>query len=184
MTSKTKKTHEKHVKSIADTKPGTTWQEFIEIAEAYGFKCGLRQNFTGNARQGGIEEEIIFFHEEKGLILYAHSYDQTCVNDAMVYGEVRIKEEELSAKQLHALYRPYVNENNTCSFSVQVVYGLFSHLDAISEVCEFSKTWSTKNTSLWLLNYMDVKVENHDREKINQHKIDVCTPEVRKIIFG
>lgn len=184
MTSETKKTQEKHIKSIADTKPGTTWQEFIEIAEAYGFKCGLRQNFTGNARQGGVEEEIIFFHEEKGLILYACSYDQTCVNDAMVYGEVKIKEEKLSTKQLYALYRPYVNKNNTCSFSVQVVFGLFSHLNAISETCEFSKTWSTENTAMRFLNYMDVKVENYDREKINQQKIDACTLEVRKIIFG
>lgn len=166
-----------------DTQLGGTWQEFIEIAKAYGFKCGFCQNFIGNAREGVEEEEIIFFHEEKGLILHAESYDRTCVNSAMVYGEVKITGEELTDKQMYVLYRPCVNENKTCSFSVQVVSGFCYHLDAISEACELSKTWSTDHF-LWFLNYMDVKVENYDYKKINQQKIAACTPEVQKIIFG
>lgn len=38
---------EEHLKSIGDTHFSITWQDFIEIARAYGFKCGFCQKFTG-----------------------------------------------------------------------------------------------------------------------------------------
>lgn len=91
-------THElkrKHLKDIGDTHFDITWQDFIEITRAYGFKCGFCQNFigTGWSDEKGIEEEeIIFFHEEKGLILHAESLDGKYVNSAKVYGEIKINE--------------------------------------------------------------------------------------------
>lgn len=173
----------KKQKFTVDTRPGTTWQEFIEIAKAYGFKCGLCQKFTGDAREGGVEEEeVILFHEEKGLILYATSYDKTMLNDAYVYGEVKMTKEK-DYENLHILFRPNVNENSTCSFSIQVIYGLCYRLELISKNYKFSKTWSTKQ-SLCFINYMDREVKNYNREEINCKKIAACVPEVRKIIFG
>lgn len=81
-----------YLKSIGDTYFGITWIDFIEIAKAYGFKSGYFQKFTGTGRsnKGVEEEEIIFFHKEKGLILHAESYDGESVNNANVYGEVKI----------------------------------------------------------------------------------------------
>ena len=175
-----------HLKSIGDTHFGITWIDFIEIAKAYGFKSGYCQKFTGTgwSDKGVEEEEIIFFHEEKGLILHAESYDGESVNSAKVYGEVKIGD-KLEKNQCEALNgcSHGGNGNGTMSFDVDVREGFRFHLDALSEAFEFSKSWS-KVPFLWFLNYMDTKNENYSYEKINKQKIDASTPEVRKIIFG
>lgn len=183
----TNQTKREHLESIGDTHFGITWQEFIEIAKAYGFKCGFCQKFTGTSwsDEGVEEEEIIFFHEEKGLILHAESFNGKSVNSAKVYGEVKLKGGNLEENQWDALTgcSHCGNENGTMSFDVDVREGFRFHLDAVSEAFEFSKSWSTV-PFLWFLNYMDTKDENYSYEKINKQKIAVCTPEVRKIIFG
>ena len=175
-----------HLKSIGDTHFGITWIDFNEIAKAYGFKSGYCQKFTGTgwSDKGVEEEEIIFFHEEKGLILHAESYDGKSVNSANVYGEVKIGN-KLEKNQWEALSgcSHGGNGNGTMSFDVDVREGFRFHLDALSEAFEFSKSWS-KVPFLWFLNYMDTKNENYSYEKINKQKIDASTPEVRKIIFG
>ena len=175
-----------HLESIGDTHFGITWQKFVEIVKAYGFKSGYCQKFTGTgwSDKGVEEEEIIFFHEEKGLILHAESYDGKSVNSAKVYGEVKIGE-ELERNQWEALNgcSHGGNGNGTMSFNVDVRKGFRFHLDALSEAFEFSKSW-TKVPFLWFLNYMDTKDKNYSYEKINKQKIDASTPEVRKIIFG
>lgn len=170
-----------HLKSISDTHFGITWIEFVEFAKAYGFQISYYEKFTGRNEE---EEEIIFFHEEKGLILHAVSYAGKYVNSAKVYGELK-KSDKLTKNQQEALNgcsQSPIN-NNTMSFDVDVREGFRFHLDALSEAFEFSKNWS-KVPFLWFLNYMDTKDENYNYEKITQHKIDACTPEVRKIIFG
>lgn len=93
-----------HLKSIGDTHFGITWINFIEIAKAYGFKSGYCQKFTGTgwSDKDVEEEEIIFFHEEKGLILHAESFDGKSVNSAKVYGEVKIGD-KLEKNQCEAL---------------------------------------------------------------------------------
>ena len=175
-----------HLKSIGDTHFGITWIEFIEVAKAYGFKSGYCQKFTGTgwSDKGVEEEEIIFFHEEKGLILHAESFSGKSVNSAKVYGEVKIGD-KLEENQWEALNgcSHGGNGNGTMSFKVDVREGFRFHLDALSEAFEFSKSWSTV-PFLWFLNYMDTKDENYSYKKINEQKIDACTPEVRKIIFG
>ena len=175
-----------HLKSIRDTHFGITWIEFIEVAKASGFKSGYCQKFTGTgwSDKGVEEEEIIFFHEEKGLILHAVSFSGKSVNSAKVYGEVKIGD-KLEENQWEALNgcSNGGNGNGTMSFDVDVREGFRFHLDALSEAFEFSKSWSTV-PFLWFLNYMDTKDENYSYKKINEQKIDACTPEVRKIIFG
>lgn len=175
-----------HLKSIGDTHFGITWIDFIEIAKAYGFKSSYCQKFTGTgwSDKGVEEEEIIFYHEEKGLILHAESYDGKSVSSAKVYGEVKIGD-KLEKNQWEALNgcSHGGNGNGTMHFDVDVREGFRFHLDALSEVFEFSKSWS-KVPFLWFLNYMDTKDENYSYKEINKQKINACTPEVRKIIFG
>lgn len=178
----------KHLESIGDTHFGITWNDFIEIAKAYGFKCGFCQKFTGTSwsdEKGIEEEEIIFFHEEKGLILHAESFNGKSVNSAKVYGEVKLNGDKIEEDQWNALNgcSHGGNGNGTMYFNVDVREGFRFHLDAVSEAFEFSKSWS-KVPFLWFLNYMDTKKKNYNYEKINKTKIASCTPEVRKIIFG
>lgn len=175
-----------HLKSIGDTHFGITCINFIEIAKAYGFKSGYCQKFTGTgwSDKGVEEEEIIFFHEEKGLILHAESFDGKSVNSAKVYGEVKIgdKLEKNQCEALDGCSYGY-NGNGTMYFDVDVREGFRFHLDALSEAFEFSKSWS-KVPFLWFLNYMDTENKNYSYEKINMQKIVASTPEVYKIIFG
>lgn len=182
----TNQAKKEHLESIGDTHFGITWQSFIEIAKTYGFKSGYCQKFTGTGWSGkGVEEEeIIFFHEEKGLILYAESYNGKSVNNAKVYGEVKISE-NIERNQWNALNgcSHSGNGNGTMSFDVDVREGFRFHLDALSEAFEFSKTW-TKVPFLWFLNYMDTKNKSYDYEKISMKKIKASTPEISKIILG
>ena len=184
----TNESKREHLESIGDTHFGITWNDFIEIAKAYGFKCGFCQKFTGTGwsdEKGIEEEEIIFFHEEKGLILHAESFDGKSVNSAKVYGEVKLNGDKLEEEQWNALNgcSHGGNGNGTMYFNVDVREGFRFHLDAVSEAFEFSKSWS-KVQFLWFLNYMDTKKKNYNYEKINKKKIASCIPEVRKIIFG
>lgn len=184
----TNESKREYLESIGDTHFGITWNDFIEIAKAYGFKCGFCQKFTGTGwsdKKGIEEEEIIFFHEEKGLILYAESFDGKSVNSAKVYGEVKLNENKIEEDQWNALNgcSHGGNGNGTMYFNVDVREGFRFHLDAVSEAFEFSKSWS-KVQFLWFLNYMDTKKKNYNYEQINKKKIASCTPEVRKIIFG
>lgn len=175
-----------HLKAIGDTYFNITWVDFIEIVKAYGFKSGYRKKFAGSGWSGKEveEEEIIFFHEEKGLILYAESYDGKSVNSAKVYGEVKIAD-NLEAKQLEALNgcSHGSNGNGTIYFDVDVREGFCFHLNALSKAFEFSKIWS-KPPFLWFLNYMETHVESSNYKEVSKQKIYACTPEVRKIIFG
>lgn len=111
-----------------------TWINFIEIVKTYGFKSGYCQKFTGTgwSDKGIEEEEVIFFHEEKGLILYAESYDRKSVNSAKVYGEVKIGN-KLETNQLEALIccSHCNNGNGTISFNVDVRENLRFQLDAL-----------------------------------------------------
>lgn len=180
-----------HVKTeqlmrLGDTFFDITWQDLIKIVKEYGFKCGFCHKFTGTgfSDKKVIEEEVIFFHEEKGLILHATSIDGNKVCCATVYGEVK-SNEMLTAKQLDALKGClYIrcNKNNTMSFLVDVQEAFKEHLNAISEAFGFSKSW-TKVPFMYFLNYMEV-LKNYDYKKISMEKVAYSKPEVRKIIFG
>lgn len=124
-----------HLESIGDTHFGITWQDFIEIVRTYGFKCGFCQKFTGTGwsdEKGIEEEEIIFFHEEKGLILHAESFDGKSVNSAKVYGEVKINE-TLTENQWDALNgcSHGGNGNGTMYFDVDVREGFRFHISTL-----------------------------------------------------
>lgn len=174
-----------HLKGIGDTHCGITWSKFIDIAKNYGFECGYSQKFAGTGYSDHVEEEeIIFYHKEKGLILHAESFDAKSINSAKVYGEVKTTD-KLTSSQLSALNGCSFggNPNNTISFDVDVREGFVYHLEALSEAFEFSQRWSTV-PFLWFLNYMDTEKPNYDYKKITAEKIAASSPEVSKIIYG
>ena len=173
-----------HLSSIGDTHLGISWEDFKAIATAYGFKPGFCQTFSGTGwgENGVEEEEIIFFHEEKGLILHAESYNGKDVNSAKVYCEVKV-DENREKEQWAALNGCSFggNGNGTMEVNVDVREGFLFHLNALSDVFDFSKCW-TKVPFLWFCNYMETSEPNYDYEKINREKIKKCSAEVQKII--
>lgn len=169
-------------KSIKDTDLLISWVDFIEIAKAYGFKSGYCHKFIGEFPKDTPieEEEIIFFNEEKGLILYAESFNNH-MNSAIIYGEVKSKHKN-SFDALNGCSFGS-NKNGTIHFFVDVREGLRRHLDRLSDAFEFSKSWS-ETPFLWFLNYMDTKDENYNFKEITKKKIESSSPEVKHIIFG
>ena len=178
------------MRSITEEHLDTSWKQFIKLTKAYGFKCGFCQKFTDTgiwpwSNKGPEEEEIIFFHEEKGFILYANSY-RTYVKEAKLYGE--IKADVLKKCQLDALSGcDYArNGDGTMTLEADVSEGFCFKFNALVETFEFSKSWS-KVPFLWFLNYVETEQEDYSRDsrqKINEKKIAYCTPEVSRIIFG
>ena len=174
-------------KEMGDTYFGVTWAEFLKLVKDYGFKVGYSEKFTGInqwEKKSVEEEEVIFYNEERGLILYAESYNGTSVNSAEVYAEVKIGE-FITDEQREALNgcSHGVNEIGTMYVQIDVREGLRFHLEALFKAFELSKTWSTV-PFLWFLNYMDIRDKDYDYMKINRRKLDACMPEVSKIIFG
>ena len=183
------------LKHIDDTYSGMPWVDFIEIAKAYGFKSSYYNKFMNRYCEDFEEEEIIFFHEEKGLILYAESFtykndSQKSVNRAHVYGEIKcsfntlLENPHRILRQCNTGSTPY----GTIYIDVDVYEGLRCKLDGIAESFEFMKIWNQANNNttflLFFLNNRETMNINYNSREINRKKIDACTPEVRKIIFG
>ena len=185
----------KHLEELGDTHFGITWEDFIQIAKGLGFENALTLPFIGTSSYEDAkrdEEEIIFFHKEKGLILHAVSFtlcEERSVNSAKVYGEIKIGE-KLSDAQWNALHgcSHGGTGHGTMTFDVDVREGFCHHINAISEVFEFLPNW-TEVPFLWFLNY----TEEHNLpecfgdktyEKITHDKIKACKPEVSKIIYN
>lgn len=175
---------EEHLKSIGDTYFDIPFNDFITIIKEYGFECGYYHDFKDDGKKQ--QEEVIYFHKDKGLILYANSCFDKIINDAKVYGEVEIDWKNHDRhKFVEAMYHCSHgdNGNGTMYFNLDGREGLISNLEVISDTFVFSKQW-TKAQRLWFLNYVDTEKENYDYNEINKQKILSSMPEVQKIIYG
>ena len=171
------KTKAEYLKEIGDTYYGISWADFLRIVKDYGFKIGYCQKYTNSWSSKGTEEEnIIFFLEEKGLILHASSYEGN-LNTAKIYGGVKVGD-KVEKQQIKALEWCSCghNGNGTMHFDVDVREGFRYHLDALLEAFEFSKSWTK-------VQHLNLDLSN-EQIYINRNMINQSCPEVRKIIFG
>ena len=169
-----------HLKRVKDTYFGISWGEFKGILDEEGFVCGYRKEFHGREH---IEEEVIYFHEAKGLIVFADSYRGKSINSAHLYGEVYSK--ELTGDQWTVLqgFSMSSNGDGTISFSLDMREGFRNRLNDLSEVFEFSKTWSTE-PFMWFMNYMETNKDSNRYRIVTKGKIEEALPGVKKIIYG
>lgn len=63
----------KIMKSFGDTHWRTTWDEFIKLLDDMGFREGLSYKFRPDPDEPREETAIIYYHLEKGLVLWATS---------------------------------------------------------------------------------------------------------------
>ncbi len=168
-------------KETGDTYFEISWKDFIEIITKYGFKCAYKKNFMGT---NNVEEEAIFFHAGKGLILYASTVNGNLLYNAHVYGVLRLENvRKLTNEQCNALDYCVHNSNGLgyIYFDVDAREGLLYRLKALSGAFSFSRRWN-KKPFLFFINYMDKKDQNFNYQEITDRKIDSCTEEVRLII--
>ena len=182
-----------------DTHANISLTDLVAIVTTFGFEEGYRRQFISNFDNAPTsEDEVIFYHEEKGLILYAETYRKSVinpcssVNSAKIYGEVITNRETLTDKQRNALIDCSHNgiKKGSIQFDIDYRCGFLTKLSSIAKAFEFSKSWSGV-PPLWFLNHVEVAALGRDYYKagetanrINQRKIVQCTPEVRKIIYG
>ena len=162
---------------VKDSTMSTTYQEFIELAQAAGFEIGYRNSFNGTGFTGAAEateseEECILYHPESGTIIYAESIGGDVLNNATVYCEIKIKSVTLSKEQSDAIKRCYqvYNGNHTISISFDGRTGFISKLNQISNAFVFSK----KRSAVFFPNFRNYMEANDPVSKtsmINHQKV-------------
>lgn len=183
-----------HLESIGDTYWGIKWDTFINLIETNGFKTALRYDFEYNGfSKPSIEEAILYYHPQKGLIIWAESFGgKDHINGGKLYGEVYMKEEMWQdiTKVLtssHGSFAYWDKESNIDVYKEQVYFnfdireGLIHNINKVEEVIPFAPVW--KDTQfLWFVDYVEDKVPGYDYKEITQQKISRCPKEFQDII--
>lgn len=174
-----------YLKNIGDTNFGMSWNEFLSLCENQGFEIAYRKDFIDDQwKQKNIEEEIVLIHREKGFVLYADSYcSKTSVNDAKLYGEIRMKEDIDKHVAFEALsgYSHSGTQYNTQEISLDVRRGMVTKLNQLDGKFEFVIPWN-EMPFVWFLNYMEAKTLSKEYKKINQQKIALMSSDAQQIM--
>lgn len=171
-----------HLKNINDTYWGMHWNEFKDLIKEYGFVKGLEYDLKHN---NGIDEIIIYYHPQKGLILYAESYwGKESISGGNLYGEIQANSKE----DCKIIWRWL--STGGCINSDKMIYetshdvreGLFSKLQTLESAGKFLSKWTKKNRFLWFVDYVENKQKDYDYKIITKEKIMQCPKEMQKII--
>lgn len=180
---------EEFFKYSGDTYRSMKWQDFVKFVEEYGFTLGYKETVPHSVPNTELEgEEVIFFLPEKGLILYAESYDGIKISQATIFGEISaIKaSSNLTISQMLPYFSIFmcvnyaVNNRNITQFQLNAVDGIRYQLDMLLDTFELSKTWQHVPEFMWLTSHAD---KGNFAQATNQ-KIHLCPPEVHNIVYG
>lgn len=177
---------EEHLKSLKDTYFSMSWRYFKNLIQEKGFVNGYTYEIDydnwGNPRK---EEAIIYYHPQKGLIIWATSYNsKTTVNGGNLYGEIKS-----NSKEDEKVIWRWLSSGG-CTNAKEMIWktshdireGLFSKLDTLESAGEFLNKWTNKDTFLWFVDYAEDKLEGYDYKKITNEKINKCPIELQNII--
>lgn len=146
---------EKMLKDSNDTYSVMGWSEFKHLLIKKGFKVGIEYLFEDYNDNKIKEEAIIYYHIEKGLILFAESY-RSKVNSGNLYGEVQANDNEEDIRtvssnisnggRVHGTERNYQTKQD-------VREGLFYRISKLESAGHFIPVWTETPISLWFVNY-------------------------------
>lgn len=171
-----------HLNSIGDTYWGMQWNEFKTMLVAKGFKKAMCYDIKHDKC---IDEFIIYYHAEKGLIVTATSYyNKEKINSGILYGEIQANDVESSRVIWRWLSTGGCIDSEKLIFetSQDIREGLFSILETMESAGKFLNRWSKTNRFLWLLDFTETEVNGYDYKKITNEKIKHCPVEMQKII--
>jgi hypothetical protein len=161
-----------HLKKINDTYYGITWNDFKELLKEKGFQKGLSyQKEYKHFEPYTKEEFVIYYHKEKGLIVWAESYNNmTTINSGKLYGEIEAnsKKDEETIWRWLATGGKINSTERVYTTSHDIREGLFSMLDTLETAGHFLPKWIDKKRFLWFVDYIESKVENYDYEERKQ----------------
>ena len=175
-------TKKKHLKNIGDTHWGMSWSEFKNLIKEHGFIKGLEYDLM---HEDYTDEVIIYYHPQKGLIIYAESYwGKESINGGKLYGEIQSNSKE----DCNIIWRWLSSggcidaDNMIYSTSHDVREGLFSKLGTLESAGKFLPKWIKKDRFLWFIDYVESKVPGYDFKAITKEKIMNCPKEMQEII--
>jgi hypothetical protein len=176
-----------HLQSIGDTYWGMTWDEFKDLIKERGFIEGYSYEIEYKGWSEPIQEEMcIYYHPEKGLIIWAESFNnKTTINGGTLYGEIQAYEGE---ENRHTIFRWLSTggcrdaEKGIYTTSHDIREGLFSKLDTLESAGKFLNRWTDKKRFLWFVDYNEEDIEGYNYKSITKDKIRKCPKEVQDII--
>lgn len=175
-----------HLKNIGDTHFSMTWDELKALLSRKGFVNALTYEFEYIGRdETRMEEAIIYYHPDKGMVVYADSYfGKTRVNGGNLYAEIQANrpEDEQTIWRWLSTGGCRDHERRIYETSHDIREGLFSKLDTLATAGKFLPEWTNKDRFLWFVDYMENKEPDYDYKAITQSKIEKCPEAFRKII--
>lgn len=159
-----------------DTHHGTTAEQFRCVATSLGFREVLSDPFSN---EYGPEIFAIWFHED-GILLAWETFRSDEVNNAKIYYNWRQKED--AERGLKFLSSGYYMDGVWIG-TKDVREGFRVHMDGMRSQGEFINPW-IERPFLWLLNYMEPKVEGYDHEAITAARVKLLSADVQTVILG
>jgi hypothetical protein len=179
---------EKHLKNINDTYFGMSWQYLKDLLKENGFINGYSYEVKYTCYSSTTDEEmIIYYHPEKGLVVWAESYsNKTSVNRGTLYGEIKANnEEDATIIRKWMSTGGFIDRDELIHTTAHDIReGLFSKIDTLETGGTFLTKWTKKDRFLWFVDYIETKVEGYDYEQITKDKIGKCPKELQNIIGG
>jgi hypothetical protein len=177
---------EEHLKSINDTYFGIGWIEFKDLIKLHGFVPALEYDINYNKWETpSVEEAIIYYHPNKGLIIWATSFNnKTTLNGGHLYGEIQAnsKKDEETIWRWLSTGGCIDQKNNIWETQHDVREGLFSKLNILESAGKFLSKWTKKDRFLWFVDYAEDDVLRYDYKAITREKILRCPKELQDII--
>jgi hypothetical protein len=174
-------TKREHLKSLGDTHFRIPWNDFKSILIDYGFKEGTSHPVTYD---NSVEESLLWYHPDKGLILFATSYNNRgSLNGGTCYGEIQAHEGDDNKMTI-------CNWLSTGGYIAASIYetsfdvreGLLHRFKMLESAGTFQKKWINKERFLWLLDWTDEQKKDYDYKVISRKKLKKCPQEMQDIL--
>jgi len=162
-----------------DTHFSQTLAEAEKVYAAAGFAKVASWPFEGS---GGIAEELAAWWHPDGLLLTVESYMGTRVNSAKVRYNVSSPEPR-PADFFRRTSSGSLTADDVWAGDHDVREGLIVAIEGLREVGAFLPVW-VRQPFMWLLTYMDTKVEGYDYAAISTRRIADLPADVRAAIAG
>lgn len=173
----------KHLKSIGDTYWNISWTDFLTLLDKQGFVEALRYDIHHGDNE--VDEAIIYYHPQKGLVLWAESYwNKKSINGGKVYGFIKYDKNDWEniGRALHGCsHGPTKTAKELMHFDKDIREGLVYTLDRIGGQAEFISKWPER-PFLWFVDYVEDDVPGYDYKAITAEKISRCPKELRDIV--
>lgn len=165
------------------------WQNFLMTAEEYGFKCGYTDLFKGHgiekryALKENVEEEVVLYHLEKGLIIYAETFGGRKMGTASIYGQFSKQSRNMTVKQ-RLFFVEHISSMkssiNGMAFEMKVPKNFREFMCRLLNDFEFLSPWKD-GIMPYILNYIERADSSIDHSKANMDKFVKCLLEVKRI---